>query len=237
MVSAVETALERKLSAVMMHGAAKPAIRKVKPGATLTEQGAPGGELFLLLDGVLIVEVDGSALAEVGPGAVLGERAELEGGARTSTLRARTACRVAAVPFDAVDRDQLRPAARPTTVTRTRRARPDRNGQCACTCAACVVRHPHPVRRSPASEGTRRASPLPIAPSRRRVCCSTAGPGCGASLSCSTVVRSKARCCSATCTGTTPRGSRSSAPVTAPTPASTSICRSPTGTPPTGSTG
>ena len=106
-VSAVETALERKLSAVMMRGAAKPAIRKVKPGATLTEQGAPGGELFLLLDGVLIVEVDGSALAEVGPGAVLGERAELEGGARTSTLRARTACRVAAVPFDAVDRDQL----------------------------------------------------------------------------------------------------------------------------------
>ena len=107
LVTTVETALERQLSAVMMHGDAKPAIRKLKEGATLTEQGAPGGELFLLLDGVVVVEVDGSAAAEVGPGAVLGERAELEGGARTSTLRARTACRVAAVPFDAVDRDQL----------------------------------------------------------------------------------------------------------------------------------
>jgi hypothetical protein len=106
-VSTVETALERQLSAAMMHGDAKPAIRKLKEGATLTEQGAPGGELFLLLDGVVVVEVDGSAAAEVGPGAVLGERAELEGGTRTSTLRARTACRVAAVPFDAVDRDQL----------------------------------------------------------------------------------------------------------------------------------
>jgi hypothetical protein len=107
LVSAVETALERQLSGLMMHGAAKPAMSRLKAGATLTEQGAAGGDLFLLLDGVLVVEVDGSEVAEVGPGAVLGERAELEGGTRTSTLRARTACRVATVPFDAVDRTQL----------------------------------------------------------------------------------------------------------------------------------
>jgi Cyclic nucleotide-binding domain len=106
-VSAVETALERQLSAVMMHGAAKPEIRKLKAGKTLTQQGASDGELFLLLDGVLVVEVDGSEVAEVGPGAVVGERALLEGGIRTSTLRAHTACRVAAVPFDSVDRDLL----------------------------------------------------------------------------------------------------------------------------------
>jgi hypothetical protein len=106
-VSAVETALERQLSAVMMHGAAKPQIRKLKAGRTLTAQGARDGELFLLLDGVLVVEVDGSEVAEVGPGAVVGERALLEGGTRTSTLRAHTACRVAAVPFDSVDRDLL----------------------------------------------------------------------------------------------------------------------------------
>ncbi len=106
-VSAVESALERRLSEVMMHGAVKPDIRKLKAGATLTEQGAAGGELFLVLDGVLVVDVDGNELAEVGPGTVLGERAELEGGTRTATLRARTAARVAAVPFDAVDRDQL----------------------------------------------------------------------------------------------------------------------------------
>jgi CRP-like cAMP-binding protein len=39
---------------------------------------------------------------------VVGERALLEGGARTSTLRARTASRVAAVPFETVDRERLR---------------------------------------------------------------------------------------------------------------------------------
>jgi len=39
--------------------------------------------------------VDDERIAEVGPGAVLGERALLEGGTRTSTLRAVTPCRVA----------------------------------------------------------------------------------------------------------------------------------------------
>ena len=40
----------------------------------LMRQGDPGEELFLLLDGILRVEVDGKAVADLGPGAVLGER-------------------------------------------------------------------------------------------------------------------------------------------------------------------
>jgi CRP-like cAMP-binding protein len=56
---------------------------------------------------VLDVVVDGEAIAEVGPGAILGERALLEGGRRTATLQARTKCRVAVAPGDAVDRDAL----------------------------------------------------------------------------------------------------------------------------------
>jgi Cyclic nucleotide-binding domain len=102
-VSAVETALERELSATLMRGGARPNVQKVREGVTLVEQGEPGGELFLLLDGVLSVEVDGEALAEVGPGAVLGERAVLEGGRRTATLRAVTPCRVAVATGDAID--------------------------------------------------------------------------------------------------------------------------------------
>ena len=43
------------------------------------------------------------AIAEVGPGAVLGERALLEGGLRTSTLRAVTPCRIAVVRAGQVD--------------------------------------------------------------------------------------------------------------------------------------
>ena len=107
LVAQVETALERELSLQIMRGGDKPKIRKVKEGALLAEQGEPGGELFLLLDGLLTVEVDGKAVAELGPGALLGERAVLEGGRRTATLRARTACKVAVASADAVDRDKL----------------------------------------------------------------------------------------------------------------------------------
>ncbi|HUH06708.1 MAG TPA: cyclic nucleotide-binding domain-containing protein [Egibacteraceae bacterium] len=107
MVTAVETALERQLSTTIMRGGAKPRREKLEPGQTLTEQGVAGEGLYLLLDGVLAVEVDGQALAEVGPGAVVGERAILEGGARTATLRAVTPARVAVADADQIDRDAL----------------------------------------------------------------------------------------------------------------------------------
>ena len=107
LVTAVETALEREVAGSIMRGDAKPEIRKVKEGAMLTEQGTPGDEVYLLLNGVLSVEVDGTAIAEVGPGAILGERALLEGGLRTSTLRALTQVKVAVAHADQVDRDVL----------------------------------------------------------------------------------------------------------------------------------
>jgi hypothetical protein len=100
LVTAVETALERQLSTTIMRGGQKPDVRNVKQGKNLVEQGQPGDELFLLLDGVLAVEVDGRPVAEVGPGAVVGERAALAGGRRTSTLRALTPVRVAVARGD-----------------------------------------------------------------------------------------------------------------------------------------
>jgi len=106
-VTEVETALERSLSTTIMRGGARPRIRKLKEGGTLVEQGQPGTELFLLLDGVLQVEVDGEVLAQLGPGALVGERALLEGGLRTSTLRAVTACKVAVASGDELDVDAL----------------------------------------------------------------------------------------------------------------------------------
>ena len=103
----VETALERQLSTEIMRGGSKPALRRVTAGSALMEQGTPGQELYLVLDGVLQVEVDGERLAEVGPGAVLGERAVLEGGHRTATVRALTDARVAVAPADQIDREAL----------------------------------------------------------------------------------------------------------------------------------
>lgn len=112
LVTQVETALERALSQTIMRGSEKPDKRKIKKGAALTEQGSAGDEIFLLLDGVLAVEVDGAVLAEVGPGAILGERATLERGTRTSTLRALTKCTVVAARADQIDREALGELAR-----------------------------------------------------------------------------------------------------------------------------
>ena len=106
-VADAESALERELSALVMRGGTKPKLRKLKAGATLTEQGQPGDELYLLLDGILTVEVDGQTVAEAGPGAILGQRAALEGGARTATLRAATPVRVAVATADQLDRQAL----------------------------------------------------------------------------------------------------------------------------------
>jgi hypothetical protein len=94
-VTEVETQLERQLSLGIMRAGKKPKILKLAESETLVNQGDAGTDLFLLLDGVLTVEVGGEAIAEVGPGSILGERALIEGGTRTSTLRARTPVKVA----------------------------------------------------------------------------------------------------------------------------------------------
>lgn len=106
MVSAVETAVERELStAIMQEG--RPELRTLEAGATLVREGQPGRELYLILDGVLTVAVGGEPIAEVGPGAVIGERALLEGGTRTATVRAATRCRVAVADDSRIDRQAL----------------------------------------------------------------------------------------------------------------------------------
>jgi Cyclic nucleotide-binding domain len=107
LVTAVETALEQALSVQLMHGAAKPRITQLQAGDELVRQGDPGQDIYLVLDGVIRVERDGTRLAEYGPGAMLGERAALEGGTRTSTLVAVTRCRVASVPAVQLSRSDL----------------------------------------------------------------------------------------------------------------------------------
>jgi hypothetical protein len=106
--TAAETALERELSTRIMRSGGKPDVRKIDAGEVLARQGDPGDELYLLLDGVLTVDVDGEAVSELGPGAVVGERAVIEGGRRTSTLTASTKVKVAAVSATDVDVDRLR---------------------------------------------------------------------------------------------------------------------------------
>ena len=105
--TAVETSLERELSATILRGGVKPKIRVLEEGATLTTQGEAATDVYVVMDGQFEVEMDGTVVAEIGPGAVVGERAALEGGVRTATLRASTRARVAAIAPDQLDAEQL----------------------------------------------------------------------------------------------------------------------------------
>ena len=107
MSAAVESSLERSLSNAIMRGGAKPKIRKIAAGENLVKQGDVGTDVFLILDGIFVVEVDDKPVAEIGPGAVVGERAAMVNGTRTATLWARTPGRVASVPHDALDAEAL----------------------------------------------------------------------------------------------------------------------------------
>jgi hypothetical protein len=102
-VSAVESAMERRVSAAIMHGGSKPTVKTLEVGENLITQGEQATDVYLVLDGMLVVEVDGREVAEIGPGAVVGERAAREGGIRTATLRATTRARVAETRPDQVD--------------------------------------------------------------------------------------------------------------------------------------
>jgi hypothetical protein len=107
LVTAVESALERELSRTLMKEGAKPKYKKIKEGQALVTQGEEGKEMFLLLDGVLEAVVNGERVAELGPGALLGERALIEGGKRTCSLVGLTKARVAVLDGSNVDPDAL----------------------------------------------------------------------------------------------------------------------------------
>jgi hypothetical protein len=105
--AAVESELERKLAASILRDGAKLVRRRVSRGETLVEQGKCGDDLFVLLEGVFDVEIDGEVVAQVGSGAILGERAVLGDGRRTATLRAVRSSRVAVIRPDEISRPDL----------------------------------------------------------------------------------------------------------------------------------
>ena len=104
---AVASSLERRLAAAVLGDGGKLARRRVAREETLVDQGHHGDELYVVLDGVFDVEIDGRAVAQVGSGAVLGELAILGDGRRTATLRAVRPSRVAVIPAERIDRPDL----------------------------------------------------------------------------------------------------------------------------------
>jgi hypothetical protein len=106
-VAQAETALERRLSREVMQGGAKLPRRKLRQDERLVDQGEPGNELYLVLDGVLAAVVDGEEIAQIGPGAILGEGAIVGEGLRNATLRACTPARIAVIPADQIDPEAM----------------------------------------------------------------------------------------------------------------------------------
>jgi len=105
--SAVESELERRLAASILRNGARFVRRRIARGERLVAQGRPGHDLFVLLDGLFDVEIDGEVVAQVGSGAIVGERAILGDGHRTATLRAVRASRVAVIAADGISRAHL----------------------------------------------------------------------------------------------------------------------------------
>ena len=68
LTTAVETELERCLSSSIMRTSGRTQRRRLRADETLYHQGDDGSDLFLVLDGVASVEVDGEIVAEIGPG-------------------------------------------------------------------------------------------------------------------------------------------------------------------------
>lgn len=63
---------------------------EAEAGAELTDQGRPGQEAYVILEGTAGVYVRDSLIAEVGPGEIIGEMALIDHRPRTATVRALT---------------------------------------------------------------------------------------------------------------------------------------------------
>lgn len=110
-VASAESPLERSLSPGIIETG--PRWRKLRAGEVLTHQGEHSTDMFLVFDGLLEVVIDDERIAELGPGAVVGEMAVLGEGERVASLRALTACRVAVFDPERIDRVTLAELAEP----------------------------------------------------------------------------------------------------------------------------
>ena len=62
---------------------------QAEEGAVLTEQGKPGQECYVIVDGEASVEIGGEEKAVVGPGTMIGEMALIDNRPRSATIRAK----------------------------------------------------------------------------------------------------------------------------------------------------
>ena len=71
----------------------------VRAGTVLTHEGAHEGFFFVIVSGTVRVERDGKLISTLGPGDFVGEIALLDGGRRTATATAETACQLLSMTY------------------------------------------------------------------------------------------------------------------------------------------
>jgi PPM family protein phosphatase len=76
--------------------------RNYAAGATVVQEGEPGGDLFVLLDGEVTVEQGGLAIAVLGAGGHFGEMGLVDAGPRSASVLARQPLRAMVIHRDAV---------------------------------------------------------------------------------------------------------------------------------------
>ncbi len=77
--------------------------QELATGMLLSERPISETDVHVLLDGVLTIELDGTAITEVGPGAIFDPSRRAAESKEQVTVRARTNCRLASVEREALD--------------------------------------------------------------------------------------------------------------------------------------
>jgi CRP-like cAMP-binding protein len=72
-------------------------VQEFHKGATIFSEGTPGDVLYVIMDGVVEVQVQNKFLEILGPGEILGEMALIDSQSRSATAIANSACRLAVI--------------------------------------------------------------------------------------------------------------------------------------------
>lgn len=108
LVARAASLVERRLSELIVESDRR--WLRLAAGEVLFREGDLAEEVYLVFDGIVSVTSGGKDLAELGPGAVVGEMGVLapEGARRRgATVTAASRCRIAAIPAGSVNRELL----------------------------------------------------------------------------------------------------------------------------------
>jgi CRP-like cAMP-binding protein len=107
-VIAAQSDVEQRLIDQILHGSLAATVTEWKAGTDLFRQGFFAQSVHLVLDGEVVVNVDGTEVARLSPGHVFGEMAMLGNRQRTGTLTAVVPTTIASMGEASVDREDLR---------------------------------------------------------------------------------------------------------------------------------